>query len=261
LSSVKLTVKQDPLTQCTDCPIRKMALFKDVSFEHLSWTQDHRDTQYSLKAKDYLYLEGDKPEFVYTLYSGWIKLYKSLGNGKKQVLRFALPGDFLGFQGSSEGAMLHSAQALDDCVVCAFPRDRIQELFCQEPAIGNEMILMNARVMSVCQEYLLSTGVRNAQERIAFLLLELFNRLHLLGRFRDESISENSALVPITQEDISEAVGMTQIHVNRMLRQMKEDNLLSCANGRLKILDRDALLKLANANPVLLESRPMYGAR
>ncbi|RUM94131.1 MAG: hypothetical protein DSZ28_04770 [Thiothrix sp.] len=238
-----------------------MALFKNVPYDHLSWTQGHRHTQFSLKAKDYLYVEGDNPNYVFTLFSGWIKLYKSLGCGKKQVLRFALPGDFLGFQGSLDGLMLHSAQALDHCVVCAFPRDQIQELFCKEPAIGNEMIMMNAQVMSVCQEYLLSTGVRNAQERIAFLMLELFSRLRLLGRFREENISENSAIVPITQEDIADAVGMTQIHVNRMLQQMKEERLLSCANGRLEILDNDALVKLANFDPKLLEIRPMYGVR
>ncbi len=238
-----------------------MALFKSVPLDHLSWTQDHRHTQFSLKAKDYLYLEGDNPEYVYTLFSGWVKLYKSLGNGKKQVLRFALPGDFLGFQGSTEGSMLHSAQALDHCVVCAFPRDQIQDLFSQEPAIGNEMIMMNARVMSACQEYLLSTGVRNAQERIAFLMLELFNRLRLLERFCEQNVSESAAIIPLTQEDIADAVGMTQIHVNRMLQQMKEDNLLSCANGRLEILDHDALIRLANFDPKLLESRPMYSLR
>jgi len=261
LSSVKLTARSDSQTQCADCPVRKMALFKNVPYEHLSWTQDYRYTQFRLKTKDYLYLEGDNPEYAFTLFSGWIKLYKSLGSGKKQVLRFALPGDFLGFQGSAQGSMLHSAQALDNCVVCAFPRDQVQDLFYQEPAIGNEMIMMNAQVMSVCQEYLLSTGVRNAQERIAFLMLELFNRLRLLGQFCEEEVSESSAIIPLTQEDIADAVGMTQIHVNRMLQQMKEDNLLSCANGRLEILDYDALVKLANFDPKLLESRPAHSLR
>ncbi len=92
-------------------------------------------------------------------------------------------------------------------------------------------------------------------------MLELFNRLRLLRQFREEEVSEYSAIIPLTQEDIADAVGMTQIHVNRMLQQMKEDNLLSCANGRLEILDYDALVKLANFDPKLLESRPAHGLR
>ncbi|HHJ20879.1 MAG TPA: Crp/Fnr family transcriptional regulator [Gammaproteobacteria bacterium] len=256
--SLELTDRQGEHTKCNECPIRKMALFKRVPAKNLEWTQDYRSTQLVLPAKKHLYQEGDKPKYVYTLFSGWVKLYKTLANGKKQVLRFALPGDFLGFQGDFSGPVLHSAQALTQSVLCAFPRNRILSLFEAEPTIASEMILMNARDMNVCQEHLLSTGVRNARERIAFLLLEIYYRLKVLNQFATEGLPENTVHVPITQEDIAEAVGMTQIHVNRTLQQMKEEGLLLCANQKLVVLNEQALIEMASFDPKLFEQQVMY---
>lgn len=256
--SLELTDRQGEHTKCIECPVRKMALFKRVPEKNLEWTQDYRSTQLVLPSKKHLYQEGDKPRYVYTLFSGWVKLYKTLANGKKQVLRFAMPGDFLGFQGSFSGPVLHSAQALTQSVLCAFPRDNILSLFEAEPKIASEMILMNARDMNICQEHLLSTGVRNARERIAFLLLEIFYRLKILGQFRAEGLAENTVAVPITQEDIAEAVGMTQIHVNRTLQQMKDDGLLLCANQKLVVLNEPALTEIASFDPKLFEYHTPY---
>lgn len=78
--------------------MRKMALFRDVPEAELGWTQEFRDAQYRLPAGEILFQEGDTAHTLYTLFDGWLILFKIRANGKRQVLRFLLPGDFLGFQ-------------------------------------------------------------------------------------------------------------------------------------------------------------------
>lgn len=230
-----------------------MALFRHVPREKLEWTQEFRSAQCVLKARQHLYQEGDPPHEVYTLYSGWVKLYKVLKNGKKQALRFALPGDFLGFQSEVNGQLGHSAVALTQCTLCVFPRTRLAKLFRAQPDLAEELLMIHARDMGLCHEHLLSTGARTARESIAFLLLELYHRLRLLGRFRDDTVDNQGFKVPITQEDIAEACGLTAIHVNRTLRQMRDERLISCANGHLLIMNEAALNQIAHFDPRLLE--------
>ncbi len=247
-----------PEVECTRCPIRQMALFKRVPENRLSWTQGYRSGQVKLTARTHLYQEGQEHDYVYTLFDGCIKLYKTLHTGKVQTMRFALPGDFLGFQGELMESMHHGAQALTDCVLCAFPKEQVSRMLCEQPEIANELIVKNARVMAVCQEHLLSTGARNALESIAFTLTEFNHRLKTFRRFQADSRVLASDDIPMTQEDLAEAVGLTPIHVNRTLKQLKAEGLIACGKGWLSVLDEDGLRELANYDPRLIHDAQMF---
>jgi CRP-like cAMP-binding protein len=238
--------------------MRKMALFNRVPRDQLDWTQDYRAGQYHLKSKDYLYREGDEHDSVYTLFDGFVKLYKTLENGKIQVMRFASPGDLLGFQGDCTGPMHHGAQALTDCLLCAFPKDRLSKMLCEHMEVASEMITKNARIMAVCQEHLLSTGARNARERIAFTLFELNHRMKMLAKFRSDRGVPSTVYLPLTQEDLADAVGLTPIHVNRTLKKMKDEKLIQCGKGKIIVLDADALQKIACFDVRLLETATVF---
>ncbi len=246
-------IKPPPLTPCRECAVRRLALFRNVPLDRLEWTQEYRTAQYRLAAKQSLYRQGERLDELYTVYSGWVKLYKILDNGKKQVLRFALPGDFLGFQGYLDRPIGHSAVTLTACTLCTFPRDRLMALFRQDPQLATDLMMIQVRDMSFCQEHLVSTGSRNARERIAFLLLELYHRLRLIGQFQGDASDAGGLEVPITQEDIAEACGLTPIHVNRTLRQLRDEQLISCANGHLRVMNQAALTEMANFDPGLLD--------
>ncbi len=235
--------------ECSKCPIRKMALFKSVPEEKLSWTQDYRNAQLVVPARSFLYQEGEHHDFVYTLYDGCVKLYKTLHNGKIQAMRFASPGDFLGFQGDLCGSMHHGAQALTECVVCAFPREQVSRMLCEHPEIASELIVKNARVMAFCQEHLLSTGARSAYESISFTLAELDHRLSILRKFRPESLMFKDGNIPITQEDLADSVGITPIHANRTLKQMREEGIIECGKGKIKVLNADKLREISGFEP------------
>jgi len=238
--------------------MRKMALFNRVPHEQLDWTQEYRDGQYQLKSKEDLYCEGDEHNNIYTLFDGFVKLYKTLENGKIQVMRFASPGDLLGFQADLAGPMHHGAQALTDCLLCTFPKDKVNKMLSSHMEIASEMITKSARIMAVCQEHLLSTGARNARERIAFSLFELNHRMKVLQEFRAEGGVAKTVHLPLTQEDLADAVGLTPIHVNRTLRKMKAEKLIKCGKGNIVVLDEQALKKIACFDMRLLETGSIF---
>lgn len=242
-------LQQAKETQCSECPIRDMALFKRVPEGQLNLTQNHRSSQITVSTRTHLYHEGEKNDFVYTLFDGCVKLYKTLKNGKIQAMRFASPGDFLGFQGDLGGPMHHAALALTDTVVCAFPKEEVHRMLCEHKEIASEMIMKNAQMMAFCQEHLLSTGAKSAIERIAFTLVELNHRFKVLQHKIGQVQSSKKIDLPLTQEDLADAVGLTAIHVNRTLKQLKEKQLISCRKGRISVLNEDELKLLAHFDP------------
>jgi CRP-like cAMP-binding protein len=257
MTNPKLTPINQSVTDCARCPVRRIALFKQVPEDKLHWTQEYRKGQYLLRAREHLYYENEEHPVVYTLFDGCIKLYKTLHTGKMQAMRFALPGDFLGFQGDLCNAMHHGAQALTDCVLCAFPKAAVSRMLCECPEIATELIDKNARVMATCQEQLLSTGARNAIESIAFTLVELNHRLKQFRVLRTESPALAGSGIPMTQEDLADAVGLTPIHVNRTLRQLREMGMVFCAKGRIDVIDEEGLKDMARFNPKHIEDAYM----
>lgn len=125
---------------CPACPIRRLTLFKQVPIEQLKWTELYRSGQLVLPARDHLYHEGAHHEYVYTLYDGCVKLYKTLQNGKIQAMRLPLRGISSAFRVDLALSMHHAAQAVTDCVLCCFPREQISRMLCEHPEIATELI-------------------------------------------------------------------------------------------------------------------------
>lgn len=241
-------------TVCTECSIRRLALFHGVPESDLEWTQTYRTEQFTVKARKEIYRESQVNDFMFTVYHGWFAVYKTLGNGKRQILRISLPGDMLGFQSDMGAVMTHSAMSLSDAVVCAFPRKEIPDLLRKNLSVAKRLTELNARDMNICQSRLLTIGQQSAIERIAFFCTELF--------FRVKSIYNNKNDLhinfPISQEDIGDATGLTKIHVNRTLRTLREEGLMEISGKVLKIHDIDALCKLANFDPKSIQVHSLY---
>ncbi len=243
-------------TKCTTCPIRQMALFQGVPFYRLEWTQRFRESQQNVEARKQIYLEQTQPTHAYTLFSGWVALYKTLDNGKRQILKIALPGDFLGFQVAGDGAATHSAEAITDVRLCAFPRSTIPAMLKEQPEIAARLVEMNSRDMAICQQHLVCTGKKDARQRLAYLLLETFHRVRRQTP-ADYDADTNSIFFPITQEDLGDTVGLTNVHVNRTIKQMENEGILRCRQRRLAILDEDRLTAIGQFDKNVLETHPL----
>lgn len=241
-------------TSCSNCSIRRLALFHGVPEEDLSWTQKYRSCQYKLSANREIFRESHHSEFLYTVYHGWIAIYKTLENGKRQILKIALPGDIIGYQANIEAEMNYSGVSLTDTVLCAFPRKDMPELFRKNNNITQRLTELNSRDMNLCQNRLLTIGQHTAIEKIAHFCAELFFRIKTIyDEPKDDHIN-----FPLSQEDIGDATGLTKIHVNRTLKQLRERGLMEISSRTLKILDIDKLCELGSFDKSTVHTHILY---
>ena len=178
-------------------------------------------------------------------------------NGKRQILRFLLPGDLIGYQTISSGAVSHSAATLTTSTLCAFPRIYLKEMLTSNPELALRLMTMESRDMSLCQSHLMAAGRKTAKESIAFVLLELFYRAKKQVQ-HSFNAAENSIVFPVSQEDIGDAVGLTNVHVNRVIKTLTDEKLIICHKKRLVILNEELLRKIADFSPEMIETPSLF---
>jgi len=250
-------IKPGEKTQCAQCAIRKLALFKGVKPENLEWTQQVREEQFILKSKRRLFEEGEPPKYAYTLFSGWVALYQTSPDGDRMIHKFALPGDFVGFQCEPNAPSDHSAQALTDVAVCAFPVNQLEQVLKDTPELSSRMMTMHAQNIKLCRKHMMGIGRKTARERLAFLFLELFHRVKNIGDMMPGA-EENSIAFPISQEDLADATGLTSVHISRTLRDLTEQGLVSIKHRRLTIQNEPALAEIGQfTKEMVLEDHPL----
>ena len=232
-------------TRCTQCSIRRTSIFKNIAADDLDRVELFRKGQIKIPVRSTIFLEGKAHQYVYTLFSGWAILYKKVGNSeKRQILQFLLPGDLLGYQTDASGNMPHSAATLTEALLCVFPRENMSPMLKENSNLSVRFIEMWSRDMSLCQNYLMAAGRKTARESITFLLLELYYRVKYQNP-DSYSSSVNAIYFPITQEDIGDAVGLTKVHVNRVIKSLVDEKLIYCHKKKLAILNEKKLCEIA----------------
>jgi CRP-like cAMP-binding protein len=203
-----------------------------------------------VKAGDDLFSTGAPCNAIYNLISGWAFLYSILEDGRRQILHFGLPGSLLGFHPGPGTMATFGAQALTDAVVCVIPHEALPPLVKKQPEIGMRLAWLMSQDRSLAFDHLASIGRCSARERVAHLLLELFIRYR--SQWPGSRIQEMH--LPLTQEHIADATGLTSVHVNRVLRDLRRDGIAEFHYRRLRILDPDKLIEVAGINPQLAMS-------
>jgi len=219
-------------TTCRDCKVRARAWFQPLDDDEVDAVQHFKSEHRIVKAGDDIIRETQTCKELFTLFDGWAFSYKLLPDGRRQILKIHLPGDFLGFQADLSGPNENSIAALTDTVVCVFPRPNMLDMFQQQPKLGISLVWMTASDQRMSHEHLTSMGRRPARDRLAQLLVEIFVRV------RDRIAStEDTIFFPLTQEHLADTTGLTSIHVNRTLRELREEGLLEITRRHLTIKD------------------------
>lgn len=188
--------------------------------------------------------EGENPRAVRLILSGWACRYKGLPDGRRQIVGFFIPGDFCDLNIYILKEMDHSIGAItrvEYALIDPATMDRVTE---ERPRIARALWWHELVNASIQREWLLNVGQRNAYERIAHLLVEMFVRLRAVGRTEGTSCE-----LPLTQTDIAEATGLTSVHVNRTLQDLRREGLIELTQRRLTIPDLQALMQAAMFNP------------
>lgn len=195
-----------------------------------------------------LYEQGDHSDFVYLLIDGWAFRYRTLNDGRRQIVDFALPGALLGF---GPGRLVsHGVEARTVCDLCVIPRARFDELLLRVPALAFRLIQTLAQNEAIALERLMTIGRLSARERIAHLLVELVARARQAGlRVTERSFTSGGFTLPLTQTHIADATGLTSVHVCRTLAELRKDGVVLLRTGKLQILDIRQLIAEAGFAP------------
>lgn len=220
--------------------IRKLARFVALSPDEIKVLQDLQSQRRVVRRHREIITEGRNYDAIFVLLDGFAARCRILGNGGRQVLNIALPGDFLGFPGCFFEKALYSVIALSDAAISPIPHSRLIALFDTQPRLATKIFWSFACEAAMYAEHLIDVGRRSALERVAHFLLELHARLQLIGLADDASYH-----MPFTQELIGDALGLSVQHVNRTLRQLRDDGLLATENQRVIVKNIETLSALA----------------
>ena len=183
---------------------------------------------------------GDESPEIYTLYSGWAFRFKTLPDGRRQILNFLLPGDLVGLQAAMFDAAQYGVEALTDVELCLLPRRKVWALFDEMPGLAFDVAWLGAREEGYVDDNLTSTGRRTAAERVAALLISLYKRTKALGLVENETFE-----FPLTQQHIADALSMSLVHTNKTLARLRRMGLYSRTNGSLTLTNPRVLQRIA----------------
>ena len=233
--------------ECQKCQMCADGLCQDCRPEFLRLLGKFKTRDRTLTAGSDLFTPGGPSDAIYYLLDGWVCLYKLLQDGRRQILHFALPGAVLGFP-PSQGGMSYSAQALTDATVSVIPRNNLIGMFGEYPEFAMRIASLVSRDRSVAYEHLSSIGRRSGRQRVAHLILELFVR----SRMQWPGHDTEEMYLPLTQEHIGDTMGLTGVHVNRVLRVLRRERVLEFHYRRLRVLNPDKLVDAAGVDPQLI---------
>jgi len=231
---------------CRHCAIREMTVCGAMRLEQLDLLQEFKSCDRIVPIHMHLYRTGERPREIYNLLSGWVALYRILESGKRQILKIAQPGAFLAYQAKLDDPMLHSAVCISDVSVCIFPRRTFPSLLEQHPALRGKLAGILSQDVIQGQDLLTNIGGRSGIERVAHFLFQIY----LQRCPRQQGSNEDIQAIPLTQEMIGDALGFTPVHINRIMRQLRERRLAMLHKGMLKVLNFEGLREMAEMTQV-----------
>jgi CRP/FNR family transcriptional regulator len=178
---------------------------------------------------------------LYVMRRGWLYSSMLLSDGNRQILNLHLPGEFAGDTGLPWNQSPFTLTAATDAAVRTIDRAALRALFEQHPRLGLVIHTLAQAERVALADRLASVGRTSARSRVAALIVDVLRRLRASGEPIDDGFP-----LPLTQEEIGDATGLTAVHVNRMMRQLAEGGLIARTNGRVRVLDEARLAEIAN---------------
>jgi CRP-like cAMP-binding protein len=197
-----------------------------------------------IPARRDLVREGDPPTAIYVVLEGWACRYKTLPDGRRQIVGLFVPGDLCDLHVFLLKEMDHNVGALTRLRVASIGSEEFQQLMDNYPRVNRALWWNELVTVAIQREWTLNIGQRSAYERIAHLMCEMYTRMKSVGLVDGESCT-----FPLTQSDIGDATGLTAVHVNRTIQDLRHDGLIELHSRRLVIRDLPRLKSAAMFTP------------
>jgi len=226
---------------CVQSPLaRKLGNFVALSDAELKVLDGlHRRRRSFTPGRD-LVLQGHTHQAAYILADGWVCSYKLLSDGTRQIVDFQIPGDFLGLRSVLFRTADHNIEPVTLVEATEVLESDLLQVFSTTLRLATAVLWAASRDEAMVVEHLVGIGRRDALERTAHFLLELNARLTLVGRGTRDGFA-----CPLTQYHLADALGLSAVHVNRVLRELREGGLLTFQKGQVTIHNFDGLVDRA----------------
>ena len=211
--------------------------------EHFAWESMLSRRARSIDRGSDLIREGDTPHLLYVVLDGWAQKYKQLPDGRRQIVALFLPGDICDLDAFLVDRVDHCVAAVRNLTVAELSRDDIRQLVGDCPSLAKLFCWNEFMSIAIQREWTINVGQRNALERIAHLLCEIYVRFRSGARM----VSKTCEFL-LTQCQIAEATGLTQVHVNRTLQNLRSRGMVDIRHRELDMYDFEKLAETGQFN-------------
>lgn len=194
--------------------------------------------------------EGDKPGAVFVMLEGWACRYKLLPEGGRQIMAFLMPGDFCDMHVAVLDEMDHTIATITKARVVSVPRATMEHLVDATPSLSQAFWRAQLIDEATLRAWIVSMGRRGSVERVAHLMCELYVRAHTIGLATGDRL-----VFPLTQIVLADALGLTPVHINRVLRKLRTEGVIELGRGMLTICDPNKLARIAGFQDNYLHRR------
>lgn len=221
------------------CLIAKLGYYIALSEIERALILRLEETERSCKHGNVVWQQGEEATSMFVVKSGWMYAYSVLPDGRRQVLDIYCPGDILGLRDIAFDYSLNAVAAACDAVLCPFPKSAMDDVFSESPRLATLLYSLGMLENIVVIDRLKTTARQDARERLCYFFLQLFSRLkitnpQLTTKFR----------LPLTQELIGDALGLSQVHVNRTIRQIEKEGIIKRDGQDIEFLDIDQMRRI-----------------
>ena len=233
--------------------LKKLRVRDDISAEEEAAIRAMVGEVRDYRADEVIIRRGRELKESVLLLDGWIARTKDLSDGGRQISELQFAGDFTDIHGFTLKRLDHNIATITPCRVALVPHDRLRATFERFPHLMRVYWLMTNIDAAIHREWTVSLGRRSALSRMAHLFCEIRERLDIVGRAPNDSYE-----FPLTQQELGECLGLTAVHVNRTLQELRRRGLIEVENRRARILDLPRLKSEGNfdAYYLYLENRP-----
>lgn len=237
---------------CANCPLHRFEMFTDMTEEEIAFQERFKVGELSVQRGTTILMEGSSSPQLYTVLAGQGVRYKTLENGRRQVINFLFPGDFIGLQAGLMGEMKHSVEASSPMVLCVFERSDLWQMFRAQPSRAYDLTWIAAMEEHFLGETIATLGQRDAIQRVAWALMRIHERLVAVGMGEGQTVP-----LPFRQQDLADALGLSLVHTNKTLARLRERELCDWSDGKLTLIDRKAVADLGMTEITVPDPRPL----
>jgi CRP-like cAMP-binding protein len=230
--------------------IDKLGSFASLSAADVAALQAATSDPRRHAPKQDLIREGDQPGPVFVVLEGWACRYKILPSGSRQITAFLMPGDCCDLHIGMLAEMDHSIQTLTTATVATVSRTAMDGMMTGHPNIARAMYVAQLVDEGTLRSWIVSMGRRSSLERVAHLMCELYLRAFVVGEAGEEKV-----VLPLSQLILADALGMTPVHINRVLKELRLMGAMDLRRGNLLIMDPIKLVQVAGFDENYLHRR------